>query len=409
MIDHRVVAARLAAMRITRAVGPLDSALAHHYRAWHAELTQGLAKRFGNLEPAELFVTCTANAQSELLRGAGWCTIVHDQHLGRTLNRMTYFVVRDWPASRVQAWAFERLAIAALSRGDLHATQLALALSSHLANVDEAPGENAALDAARALMVTIEEFFVLAHEVAHTALGAAAHANLERHLGDELDLALKNDTVDPEQQDAIADQMARDVAQAVSRHIGGSPSAEDLERLREMACRDDPPDEAAWLRAHKFLYEELACDLIATELTLEHFNDLDAAIGTQTVLLAILMALHNLTSLEYLRTLGDPQAAVAETLRAAMIRKSVWRKMTRSMYDAESPEPLGPLYVDVTQDHAHKLGDQVLFIVPTTWREARATIVALRKDKPETLPDAKRLHDIVWSLAKPADLAVSVP
>ena len=146
MIDHRVVAARLAAMRITRAVGPLDGALAHHYRTWHAELTQGLAKRFGNLEPAELFVTCTANAQSELLCGAGSCTIVHDRHLGRTLNRMTYFVVRDWPASRVQAWAFERLAIAALSRGDLHATQLALALSSHLANVDEAPAENAALD-----------------------------------------------------------------------------------------------------------------------------------------------------------------------------------------------------------------------------------------------------------------------
>ena len=177
-----------------------------------------------------------------------------------------------------------------------------------------------------------------------------------------------------------------------------------------MARRDDPPDEAAWLRAHKFLYEELACDLIATELTLEHFNDLDVAIGIQTVLPAILMALHNLTSLEYLRTLGDPQAAVAETLRAAMIRKSVWRKMTRSMYDAESPEPLGPLYVDVvTQDHAHKLGDQVLFIVPTTWREARATIAALRKGKPEILPDAKRLHDIVWSLAKPADLPVSVP
>ena len=174
-----------------------------------------------------------------------------------------------------------------------------------------------------------------------------------------------------------------------------------------MARRDDRPDEAAWLRAHKFVYEELACDLIAMELTLEHFNDLDAAIGTQTVLPAILMALHNLTSLEYLRTLGE--GTVAETLRAAMIRKSVWRTMTRSMYEAESPEPLGPLYVDVTQDHAHKLGDQVLFIVPTTWSEARATIAALRKDKPETLPDAKRLHDIVWSLAKPADLAVSTP
>ncbi len=397
-------------MRITRAAGPLDGPLAHHYHAWHAELTEGLTKRFGDLEPAGLFVTCTANAQSELLRGAGWRTIVHDQHLGRTLNRMTYFIVRDWPASRVQAWAFERLAIAALSRGELDAAQLALALSSHLANVDEAPGQDAALDAARALMVTIEEFFVLAHEVAHTALGAAAHANLEKNLGDQLDLALKRDeTVDPEDQAAVAEQMARDIAQAVSRHIGGSPSAEDLECLRELARREDRPDEAAWLRAHKFLYEELACDLIATELTLEHFNDPDAAIDMQTVLPAILMALHNLTSLEYLRTLGDSEGAVAETLRAAMIRKSVWRKMTRGMYEAESPVPLGPLYVDVTQDHAHKLGDQVLFIVPTTWRQAQAKIAALREHKEETLPDAKALHDIVWSLARPTDLASLTP
>jgi hypothetical protein len=408
VIERQVVAARLAAVRITRAVGPLDGPLTRHYQAWHAELTEALAKRFTDLKPAELFVTCTANAQSELLVGSSGRTIVHDQHLGRTLNRMTYFVVRDWPASRVQAWAFERIATATLGRGDLNATQLALALSSHLGNVDDAPDDDAALDAVRALIVTIEEFFVLAHEVAHSALGAEAHANLEKRLGDELDLALaRDDAADPEHEAAIADQMARDIAQAVSRHIGGSPSAEDLEPLREMARGEDPPDEAAWLRGHKFLYEEVACDLIATELTLEHFHELDAAIDLQTVLPAILMALHNLTSLEYLRTLAEAESpAVAETLRATTIRKSVWRRMTRSMYEAESPEPLGPLYVAVTQDHAHKLGDQVLFIVPTTWREARATIAGLREDKEEALPDASKLHEIVWSLAQPANFAV---
>ena len=405
MSPERLVAAHLAATRITHMEEPLDGPLAGHYRAWHAELTDRLVTRFDDLEPAPLFVTCTANARSELLSGAGWRTIVHDQHLGRTLNRMTYFVLNDWPSSRVQAWAFERLATAALGRGDIDATQLALALSAGLSNLDEPPTVDPARDAARAVMVTIQEFFVLAHEVAHTALGEAAHARLEGHLRDELETAFEQRTaVLEEQRDAIADQMARDVAEAVSRHLGaGAASAEDLERLRDFADVDGGLDEAAWLRTHPFLYEELACDLIATELTLEHFQDIDPAIDLRTVLPAVLMALHHLTSLEYLGTISDVGALdIGQTLGAAMVRKSVWRDLTRKMYEAGSDVHLGRLYVDVTQDHAHKLGDQVLFIVPTIWREARAELDARREGTDASEPkDIGQLRDLVWSFARP--------
>lgn len=404
MTAERIVATRLAATRTTKAVGPLDGLLARHYHAWHADLNARLAKRFDDLQPADLFVTCTANAQSELLVGADWQAIVHDQHLGRTLNRMTIFVLRDWPASRVHAWAFERLATAALSRGDLKSTQLALALSASLANADEVPGKEPDLDGARAVMVTIQEFFVLAHEVAHTALGEAAHEYLEKNLGAELELALKQrEAVQLENQDAIADQMAHDVAQAVSRHIGGTASAEDVERLRELGRVDDALDEGDWLRTHQFLYEELACDLIATELTLDYFRDLHETADVETVLPAILMALHHLTSLEYLKTIGDPNAlSIHQTLQATMVRKSVWRDMTRKMYGVESSVALGHLYVEVTQDHAHKLGDQVLFIVPAVWDKARSMLDGKDGAASSKEPDVSALRDAVWSFAQPA-------
>lgn len=41
---------------------------------------------------------------------------------------------------------------------------------------------------------------------------------------------------------------------------------------------------------------------------------------------------------------------------------------------------------NVTQDHAHKLGDKVLFIVSTTWREARATIAVLQRTSQRPCP-----------------------
>jgi len=299
----------------------------------------------------------------------------------------------------VHAWAFERVATAALTRGDVDATRLALALSAHLGNVDEAPGPDADRDAARALMVTIEEFFVLTHD---TALGEAAHENLERHLRDELEAALRSrEAVQAEHWDAITDQMARDISQAVSRHVGGAPSEADLDRLREFARVEETLDEVDWLGRHQFLYEELACDLIATELTLEHFRDLDPAIDTRVVLPAILMALHHLTSLEYLRTIvdADDGSSAGQTLGATMVRKSVWRDVTRNMYDAQSASELGRMYVDVTQEHVHKLGDQVRFIVPTTWRDARTALAARQTTACTGEPTGGRLRNAVASLA----------
>lgn len=398
-----VIAARLGATRITQMAGPLSGPLPEHYRAWHAELGDRLATRFDDLEPSELFVTCTANAQSELLSGDGWQAIVHDQHLGRTLNRMTYFVLRDWPPSRVQAWAFERLATAALSRGDLEGTQLALGLSAVLSQVDEAPGSDHDLDAARALMVTIQEFFVLAHEVAHTALGETAHASLESHLRDELESSLgRDEQVHDEHLGAIADKMARDVAEAVRRHTGVTASPEDLDRLRRTVHPGDMLDEVAWLRDHRYLYEEMACDLIATELTVDHFKEMHEEIDVRTVLPAILMGLHNLASLEFLATISGADASVPEgTLRAAMMRKSVWRDMTRKMYDAETPAGLGRIYVDLSEDHAHKLGDQILFIVPTIWREAQRELEARRGAELPSEVGGARMRDAVWAFADP--------
>jgi len=143
---------------------------------------------------------------------------------------------------------------------------------------------------------------------------------------------------------------------------------------------------------------EVACDLIATELTLEHFAESDPSIGPQTVLPAILMALHHLTSLEFLATVVDPRALELEaTLQATMVRKSVWRDMTRKMYEAERGE-LGRMYVSATQHHAKYLGDQVLFIVPGHWREAQESLAGRARDN---APDVALLRDAVWSFAKP--------
>jgi hypothetical protein len=397
------VARHLAATRITEAVGPLDGPIAKHYKAWFSDLTERLARRFGELEPTDLFVTCTANAESELLVGEDWRVIVHDQHFGRTLNRLTTFVLRSWPVTRVQAWAFERIAVVALERGDLDSTQLALALSSTLSQIDDPPEEEPVLDAARALMVEIGEFFVLAHEVAHTALGEGAYTSLEKHLYAELEESFEQERkTSVENRDLISRQMVDDVAHALNQHLRSEPSAADLRRLREIAPIDGDRKEIEWLANHKFLYEELACDQIATELTIERFRDWFELIDTQTVLPAILMTLHHLTSLEYLRAIGrGDRSTIAPTIRSTMLRKSVWRTMTRRMYHDQSAAPLGELYVSVTQDHAHKLGDQVLFIVPILWDKARESLARKRGGGAPLEPDLQALREIVWSHARP--------
>jgi hypothetical protein len=397
-LNERLLAARLFATRVTDEPGPISGELPRIYHAWHQELHGRLAQRFVDLQHSQLFVTCTANARSELVIGPGSRTIVHDQHLGRTLNRMTSFVVREWPASRVQSWAFERLATLAFVRGDLASTQLALAFASRFRHADEPPSADETLDRVRGLFVTAQEFFVLAHEVAHTALGSAAHERLEDDLREELDAELAHrEAVGRENADENAAQLARDVATAVERHTGQPPPV-DFEPPARLLRVEDGLDERAWLRAHRFLYEEVACDLIATELTLEHFAEFDPKIGPQTVLPAILMALHHLTSLEYLATVVDSRALELEaTLQSTMVRKSVWRDMTRKMYEPEVGE-LGPMYVSATQHHARYLGDQVLFIVPGHWREAHELLAGRSRDD---VPNAALLRDAVWSFANP--------
>jgi len=397
-LNERLLAARLAATRVTDRPGPLTGDLPRIYHAWHQELHGRLAQRFVDLQPSQLFVTCTANARSELVIGPDSRTIVHDQHLGRTLNRMTSYVIREWPASRVQSWAFERLATLAFVGGDLTSTQLGLAFASRFRSADEPPPPDETLDRVRGVFAGAQEFFVLAHEVAHTALGSAAHERLEGHLQDELDAELaRTEVVGTKNADEIAAQLARDVATAVERHTGQSPPIDFAPPARLLRA-EDGLDERAWLRAHRFLYEEVACDLIATELTLEHFAESDPSIGPQTVLPAILMALHHLTSLEFLATVVDPRALELEaTLQATMVRKSVWRDMTRKMYEAERGE-LGRMYVSATQHHAKYLGDQVLFIVPGHWREAQESLAGRARDN---APDVALLRDAVWSFAKP--------
>lgn len=403
MTSSDIVATRLTATRITDTPGPLGTEMAVHYRAWHAELTERLATRFTSLEPADLFVTCTANAESELLIGAHGRTIVHDQHLGRTLNRMTLFVVGEWPASRVQAWAFERLATAALVRGDYESSQLALGLHASLVQADDAPRNSEETMAAKSLIVTIQEFFVLAHEVAHTALGNTTHEQLEAHLSDDLDVVYaKAKDTEIDLNSEIDRQWKTDLTVAIKRHLGTdeTPTEEDLSRLDPIE-KPEPLDERDWLRSHKYMYEELACDLIATELTVDHFRDLHDAIELRTVLPAILLALHNLTTLEYLRSIGDDRTDdIQETLVAAMIRKSVWRNMTRRMYQDQSPYSLAEYYVQITEEHAHYLGDQVLFIVPTTWtmllKEIGKRDGKLEVDETELMG----LRSLVWSFAK---------
>jgi len=400
------VAAHLTATRITELTGPRDGELAGHYRAWHADLTRRLGERFTRLKPVELFVACTANAKSELLVTDGTRTIVHDEYLGRTLNRMTRFVIHDWPPNLVQSWAFERVATAAWARGDAAATRLGLGFAAHLGQAAEKPALNPALDAVRQLLVTLQEFFVLAHEVAHSALGEASHESLERHLGDELDAIFRQGVaVQEDLTEAVAEAMANDVAQAVARHLGmDAPPDEGLEQLKEFGRDGDGFDEGAWLRDHPYLYEEVACDLIATELTLEYFHEENSAIDVQTVLSAVLMALHHLTSLEYLESLVGARGDKAwATLRATMVRKSVWQQMTRAMYDAQCPSRLAEVYAQITQDHAKKVGDQVLFVVPVEWEQAQALLAKDGRHQDVTRAKTKALRGLIWSLARPAE------
>lgn len=397
-------AAHVAATRITGFRTEVKGPLSDVYHGWHRDLTAQLRTRFSDLQECDLHVACTANARSELLALGPAKVIVHDQHLGRTLNRLTQFVLGDWPASRVQAWAFERVAVAGFAAGDLEGARLALAMSSQLRTQNPVPAIDPKLDDTRKLFVSLQEFFVLAHEVAHTALGEHAHGWLEQHFRDEIREGFsRQGAIGREYAEAIAEQMVSDVVAAIGRHFGSvNPSPEQLEDLRQFALRGEKFDEFEWLQKNPYLYEEIACDLIATELTIDRFAKLADVIDPQAVLPALLMGLHHLTSIEYLHGIGDPRVEDTEhTLQAAMVRKSAWRQVTRAMYHDQVPVAMGDMYTQVTQHQAGVVGDQALFIVPVMWQQARELLTKRSEPDGGRRVDADRLRELIWSLADP--------
>jgi hypothetical protein len=160
------VARYLAAGRLTSDPGPLDSVLAHVYKAYFDGILSRL-RIADHLACPRLFVTYTANAVVEAVAIGDELVVVYDQYVGQAFNRLTDFALAAWPPDLVVQWGMKHLAIALATRGRNWEAIAALALGAGT-SASERPVERtkAVLDE-RSTRVAIQEHFILSHECAH--------------------------------------------------------------------------------------------------------------------------------------------------------------------------------------------------------------------------------------------------
>ena len=150
------------------------------------------------------------------------------------------------------------------------------------------------------------------------------------------------------------------------------------------------PDYRKVLEERDTLREEILCDYIASLLTLNRF--LEAKLDLPTVLVSILHAFHNLSSLTIVRDHANDLATSPgpSDLPGLTVRKSVWRILALHSI-AGGDQEVHKRFVEITNLHARTVGDQIIFILPFEFGRV------LEKLEPLDIDEEGR-HEVVESI-----------
>lgn len=359
-----------------------------HHR--HAEFLSDVIARLGVEGPAtapELHVVCTANAEVETLNLSGKHVLIFDRDFGAALATLNGFLVGEPQLQAVLGWGLGQLATALALQGEYERAFAALSGSVFLDSV-EYPADARSMKRV-AHNVLLQEYFAIAHECVHMALADGRLKDFARVYGQIVQ--------------AISEQFA-EVPASEARGGAHDPLVKfQGEAIRELLMQ--PADAASntkyesWLRqqlslpvsasvlgyARGAMREELTCDAVATELTIQA---LGGAVGEARVIEAIFHGLSNLLSLEYVRFVGrlagsqalrDPQQGLPVALQLwvgrmgnilnVLVRRIVWR---RWLHARAGNTDATAATLSVLTEHYERRVTSVLKLLPEQFQEGYA-------------------------------------
>ncbi|WP_441235605.1 hypothetical protein [Bradyrhizobium sp. 930_D9_N1_4] len=252
-----------------------------------------------------LRVVNTLNKQTQLISIRGGYHLVHDQYLGQTLNLLTKYFTLSAPIEYARAAGFRLVSEAATCCGHLDlATYFALAysVSQHAANKQKI-GESPDLLAKRALTTSVQETFVIAHEMAHLVWRMARFDPVA--IDWLLEFLLHEDettNVNQAIEDYLDDLSFQYHGKAIPHSTNIKTEAERVEdarfraELRQQFIKHDLEEARSkdLLRQSALFREEIYADHAAAEMCVELFqSDMDWV----ELITAIHLALENVTTL----------------------------------------------------------------------------------------------------------------
>jgi hypothetical protein len=333
-----------------------------------------------------LYFASTPDAHTETVFLRDEAVIVEDVQLAQCLADLSRFSLESWPADHVMAWAFRILAVALIRFGRVGEATVALDMAERWVS-SAPPSVPATWSGARHF--ALQQYFVLAHECAHTALADGDPEIVAREGFREvvdsilaaLDQQLTNGSA--ELKSSLADEITKADADAMGRAARTvSPDARAL------------PFDAASLDKTAFgfanavgrkehLYEELRCDVIATELTMDFARHALRA-DRETALSSIFLTMSNLVALDRVRYHARciAQAPHLGQTREIALRRGFWRMHALLFYakHAGGQDALDASLTLVSNQHLKYVLDILNDAVPLEFIEGLIKVPQARLD-----------------------------
>lgn len=157
----------------TRGIGykrSVNSKLAKYYDEIFSQLVAVLRLLLDeDFEPPDMVVAYTSFMYTETVTFQTHRYLVYDQYLGQVLNRLNRLVFENSPPTEVDAYLAKLFALRSLQAGkSTQALEYALvhdSMKGYLSKSDPAPSQT------RVYFTTLQEAFVIAHELAHIMYG----------------------------------------------------------------------------------------------------------------------------------------------------------------------------------------------------------------------------------------------
>lgn len=313
----------------------------------HAEFLSDVLARLGTdgpPAPPELQIVSTVNAEVETLDLAGKHVLIFDRDFGQTLATLNGFLVDKPQPEGILSWGLSRIAASLAIQGDSERAFAALSGSVFLDSAGYAAADRYLTYVAHGVL--LQEYFAIAHECAHMAMSDGGlggftqiYGQIVRGIADQFGRPDNSQAGEESWRDPLV-MLQKAAIGAILRDPAAPPADSKYEEWLSEVSRSTVPD--LMRDAPSRLREELTCDAIATELTLDAWSD---AIGEAEIIEAIFNGLSNLLSSEYVRFIGrlaasrslaDPEqglplsvqimVGLTGNMQSVIVRRIVWRR-----------------------------------------------------------------------------------